>query len=424
MKIFKNFSLRNLFYNKKFSISVSIVAAFIFWLVIVIDQNPEREQTITNIPIEISTVGTVWGGQGLEVVTDVDQKASVSVYGPNYIVSSLRDSDIKIVPDFSDVKGAGTYTVNLSAVRNSNKTGYSIMNISPSSVSVKFDYFDEKTFAVTPVVEGYEKVEGLTYDDEVVTNSEQSNITVRGPRNEMSKIVSVIAYASTNKTLSTTTSFNAEIKLFDEQGAQLDKTKYEISVDNIKISVPVSKTKVLKFAPSYVGAINNSVIKTLNGCWKADVDTFTVAGSPELIDSIDNIEFTPIDLSKLSPKNKTNVFELTPILPSGVRIVDGIDTVTISYDLSGFSVKRIKISNFDDENTLPKGMKASYSNNIYVEVCGKKSVINSLNSDDCYLSVNLSDASIGESLVNAVLKTYKETAVWQIVSCEITVKVK
>lgn len=424
MKFFKDFSIRKLLYNKKFAIIISIVAAFAFWLVIVIDQNPEREQTFNSIPIEVSTAGTIWGEQGLEVVNEITQTASVTVFGPNYIVSSLKADDIKINADLSAVNGSGTYTINLSAVRNSNQSGYSFVSIAPASVTVQFDYYDEKSFAVNPVVEGYGRVEGLTYDDEVVANSEEANIIVRGPRSDVSQIASVVAYASTNKQLDTTATFDGEIKLLDVNGKELDKSNYEISAESIKISVPVSKTKLVRFSPSYTNIWNNSIINTLNNYWKADIETFTIAGPPEVIDNLETIEFTPIDLTKISPKNKANVFEVSPILPNGVRITDGIETVTVTYNLSDFDVKRIKISKFDDENTLPKGMTVSYSSYIYVEVCGKKSVLDSLSSSDYYLSVDLTGAAVGESLVNATVKTYNNNEIWQVVPCEISVKLK
>ncbi len=424
MNLFKNFSLRKLLYNKKFAVVISIIAAFVFWLVIVIDQNPEREQTFNNLPIEISTEGTIWGEQGLEVVSEISQTASVTVYGPNYIVSSLKADDIKINADLSSVDGSGTYTINLSAVRNSSESGYSFVSITPASVTVRFDYYDEKSFVVTPVVEGYGRVEGLTYDDEVVANAEDANIIVRGPRNDVSEIASVVAYANTNKQLSTTTTFNGEIILLDSDGNELDKSKYNISAENIKVSVPVSKTKVVRFSPSYTNMWNDNIAKTLDRCWNADIETFTVAGPPEVIDALQTIKFTPIDVTKLSPKNNTNVFELLPILPNGVRITDGIETVTVTYNLSDFDVKRIKISEFNDENTLSAGMSASYSKYVYVEVCGRKSVLASLQSTDCYLSVDLSGLAVGESLVNATVKTKSNAVIWQVVPCEITVTLR
>jgi YbbR domain-containing protein len=422
--LFKDFSIRKLLHDRKFAISISLIIAFVFWVIIVIDQNPEREQTFSNLPIEVNTSGTIWGQQGLEVVSEINQTATVTVFGPNYIVSSLKSSDIKIVGDLSSIDGSGTYNITLSAVRASNQSVYSFVSISPSIISVKFDYFDEKKFAVLPVVEGFGRIEGLTYDDEVVTNSEQSEIVIKGPRSEVSKIASVVAYAKTDKTLETTTAFDAKIKLLDNDGAELDISKYTLTVEKISVSVPVSKTKEFKFKPTFTAAPNSNVIAILEKSWKADLDTFTVAGPPEVIDNLDAIQFESIDVTKISSKNSRNVFEVKPILPNGVRITDGIESATVTLNLKDFTSRRVKIVNFEHGNTLSEGLTALFGKNIYVEVCGKREVLNSLDEKDFYLSMDLTDIGVGDYLINATLKTYDNYPVWQIVPCEISVKIK
>lgn len=424
MKFFQNFSFRKLLYNKKFTVTFSIVVAFIFWLIIVIDQNPEREQTFSNLPIEITTEGTVWEDQGLEVVNDITQKASVTVFGPNYIVSSLKAEDIKIRADISTVNGAGNFTINLSAVRNSDVSGYSFLSVSPSAITVQFDYFDTKEFTITPKVDGYQTVEGFSYDDAVIANAGEEKITVKGPRNIVSKINSVVAYAFTDKKIDTTTTFDASLKFLDANGAELSTSNLELASETVKISLPVSKTKVITFTPSFVNAPNQSVIDALIAVCRSDVDKFTIAGPPEVIDTIDKLDFTPIDVTKITTGNSNLTFEVKPILPNGVRITDGIDVATVSFDLSNYTVKKVKVSNFSDEGTLPNGLSVTYANEISVEVCGLKTALNSLSSNDYYLFVDLSNATKGESLVKAILKTKNNANVWQTVSCEIKVVIK
>ena len=424
MKFFNNFSFRKLLYNKKFAITLSILAAFVFWLVIVLDQNPEREEVIRDVPIEISTEGTVWGDQGLEVINDITQKATVSVHGPNYIVSSLKNEDVKIVADLSPLNGAGNYTISLSAVRNSDVNGYSFVSISPSTVSVQFDYIESKEFTVIPKVEGYNRVDGLTYDDAVVANAEEEKLLVKGPRSVVSKISSVIAYAYTEKRLSTTTSFESELQFLDADGKEVDVRKLVINKDNIMVSVPVSKTKTFKFIPTFINAPNQNVIKALNERVVCDVSEFTVAGAPDVIDSLTNVEFTPIDVTKITSKSSNQTFEVKPNLPNGVRITDGIEAANVSFNLNGFTVKKIKINNFDSADTLAKDLTVSYPNDCSVEVCGDKAIINALSTDVYYLSLDLSNVNKGESMVKAIVKTMNNSVVWQTAVCEIKVVVK
>ncbi len=114
MKKILNFNLRKLLYNKKFTVTVSLVFAFVIWLVIMINQNPVREQTFTDITASISIENTVASEMGLGIVSDVtSQKFTVTVSGPNYIVSSLKPEDFLLSASVTDVNNAGTYSLEI-----------------------------------------------------------------------------------------------------------------------------------------------------------------------------------------------------------------------------------------------------------------------------------------------------------------------
>ena len=423
MKLFKNFSFKKLLFNKKFSIALSILVAFVFWLIIVLDQNPEMERSLHNVPVEITTEDTLLAELGLEVVGEIDPQATVTVFGPNYIVSSLKNEDIRIIADLNNVNDSGTYQIKLSAVRNSNDSGYEFREIEPSTITVKFDYFDTKQFTIVPDVSGYEKVNDLTYGDAVVTNKQDSTISVKGPRNDIAKIDKVIAQYYTDKKISTTTSFNGDVKFIDKNGQELDKSKFEYDKKTVSISVPVYKTKVFDFNHSYINFPNNNVILTLNQLIKKETETFEVKGPPDVIDTLDSIEFTPIDVSRISLKNGVTSFELAPILPNGVNMTNGIQAISVSFDSSVLADKRIKVTNIIAEGEIPDGFTVKFPNQAYVDICGHKTAIATLNSDDIYLSVDLSNITKGVSFVKATVKTKNQLAVWQSAPCEIKVDI-
>ena len=51
IKIPGKLSLRNLLYNKRFTIPFSVITAFCLWLVIMINQNPDVDRTFTDVPV-------------------------------------------------------------------------------------------------------------------------------------------------------------------------------------------------------------------------------------------------------------------------------------------------------------------------------------------------------------------------------------
>lgn len=422
MKFLSNFSYKKILYNKKYLLAFSVVAAFIFWLVISINQNPEREQSFSNLPINISTQGTVLEESGIGVVDSSTIKtASVTVYGPNYIVSSLKNEDIKINASISDITTPGTYTVNLVAVRNSNKSGYSVLSVNPSTITVKFDYIDTKEFDITAIANGASAVDGLIAETPIVNSIQNSKLTIKGPRTDMQKIDSVVAYADVNKVLSVTTSFDADIKLYDDNGDELDKSPFTFSDENIKISVPISKKKAISFVPVFSGTDNKNLASSLR--FTLDVATATVIGPPETIDSLEAVYLSEIDVSLLSPQS--NVFNVSPILPDGVRLLENVESINVTVNMSGYTVKTFDITRFSISNK-PSNIENATTPSVLknVKICGPSNVINRLTSASLIGYIDISGKKAGEHTVSISVKADNGQNIWQVGNYNISVNLK
>ena len=127
-----------------------------------VNRNPERNQTFNNMKVAISLEGTVVQEMGLGIVSDfASQNFSITVNGPNYIVSSLRPEDLILTASVTNVNAAGKYTLDVVGSSNSKKTGYNIVAIEPSTIEVSFDYIDTKEFTIIPQLVGVSAVEGL-----------------------------------------------------------------------------------------------------------------------------------------------------------------------------------------------------------------------------------------------------------------------
>ena len=85
------FSLKKLLYNKRVTIPLSIITAFVFWLVIMIKQNPDVQLTFTDVPVSINLENTFAAENGMEIIGDISsQKFTVTIKGPSYVVSALQ----------------------------------------------------------------------------------------------------------------------------------------------------------------------------------------------------------------------------------------------------------------------------------------------------------------------------------------------
>lgn len=420
IKIPSNLSLKNLLNNKRFTVPFSIAAAFVMWLVIMINQNPRIERTFADIPVNITLDNPLVGEDGMQVIGDISQnRFTVAISGPTYVLSALKNDDFKLFASAAEVNAPGEYQLE---VYSSGRAfaECEITSITPATVSVFFDYVDTKEFTVTANAEGASAVEGLIAETAVVSGTENDTITIKGPRTVVNRIDSVVAYAAVNQTLSESTTFDSEIRLYDENGEQIDSKNLTLSATNVKVTVPISKRASVPVIADF-GNLPSGFDKS-SISYSLDHSSVTVIGTPDAIDKIKQLTLSAIDITTVS--TSSNKFDVSPRLPEGVRLLDAIDHFTVTVNTSGytekvFTVSRVKYSG------LSAGLKASYDSAIKnVRICGPRSIINKLNESSLYAEVDLTDKTSGEHTVQVKIKSDDHNNIWQVGTYNTTVKIE
>ncbi len=408
---------------KRYVIAISVVIAFIFWMIITIDQNPTRQKTLSNVTLNVDVSSSAAGNLGLDVVDkDFAKYATVTVEGPNYIVSSLKSSDISVVADLSDVTEPGTKTVTLKAQREGNTSGYSFISVSPATIELTFDYFQTREFVVEPKADGIKAVSGLIVDTPIINSLPDSKISVRGPKKEVDIIDRVVATVNKSEILDTSKSFDANIVVYDVDGNILDNKNLEFSASDLKVTVPICKQKVLTVVPTFINetyeGMGKALVKSLS------VNKVTVLGPAESIDNIQHAELAAIDLTKATPNSR--VFEVALSLPDGIRSVDNISTVTVELGISNYKTKNVKIGSTSVafKNLDPALSAQVTSGEFLLTFCGQSKTLNSLNNKNISIEVDLTGKTTGTYTITPVIKVNTNSPVWQVGEVTVTVEIK
>lgn len=427
-KIPSSLRLGNLIFNKRFTVILSVVIAFALWLGITMTENPIRTQTFTDVTAAISIEDTVASEMGLGIVSDVaSQKFTVTVSGPNYVVSSLKSDDFLLSASVVDINSAGTYTLDVVGTSNSSKSGYTFTTISPNTIDVTFDYIDTKEFTLIPKLIGVSAAEGLVAETPVVSDSQQSTITIKGPRTTMEKIATVGTLADVNKTLDSSQSFDSDIVLYDSNDKIIyrytsDGTVYDannnvitnsyltLSFTSTKVTQPISKMATVSLKAKF----NNlpEGISESDISYSIDQSKVTVIGTPDVIGKIESISLSAIDFRDIS--SSSNVFEVSAILPDGVKLLESIDYFKVSIDVSNYAETVLDIKSIRCTG-LGSNLKAKTDTRIRnVKLCGPADIIANIKSSDFYAVVDLTDKSAGDYTVEVVIKSDVYKNVWQV----------
>lgn len=416
-KVLKPSAWKNMLYNKKVIIPLSVFLAFVLWLVIVTQENPMRERTFSDLTLNVNLENTFAAENNMNIVGDISsQKFSVVVRGPSYVVSSLKSEDLSVYISAATVNAPGHYKLDVLATRSSNN--YEVLSVSPSTVKVEFDYFDTKEFTVKADAKGASAVEGLVAESGIVSGIEGDVLKVTGPRSTINKIASAVAVCEVNRVLSDTETFDAKIELLDENGKAISLENITLNAEAVKVKVPISKKKTVSVVADFTNlpsGFNKSSLKyTID---HAEVD---IIGTPDEIDKTTSITLSAIDISNLSLSNKT--FDVTPKLPDGVRLTDNFETFNVTVNTTGYTEKTLIVTNVKTVN-LKNGLKSEQTTIRNVKICGPQADIRKITSEMVVATVDLTDKAEGQHSLNAVISFNGYDNVWAVGTYTTTVTI-
>lgn len=414
-----NFSFKKLLYNKRFTVPVSVLMAFAIWMVITINQKPTMDRTISDIAISVNMENTFASENDMSIIGDISQQRfTVAVRGPSSIVSSLTASDFSLYASAASVDAPGEYSLEVAAANTASE--YEILSISPSKITINFDYMESKEFTLTAKAEGVTASEGLIAENGVVSGTESGTVTVEGSRTAINKIATAAAVADVNKTLASSQTFDAKIVLYDEDGGEIDNENLKLSISQVKVTVPISKKKTVPVNADFSNLPSGFDKASLSV--RIDHPTVTIIGTPETIDKTDSISLSPIDITSASLSEKS--FTVTPKLPDGVRMLDSIESFTVTLKLDGYAEKSFTVSKIKSVG-IGSGLTASGIKSIVnVKLCGPKAVIEKIKADQVYAQIDLTEKKAGEHTVNAAIYCSDVKTVWQVGEYKTTVTIK
>jgi len=419
MNFINNFSFTKLLNNKRFTVPFSILLAFIMWVVLTVNQKPTMQRVFTDLTVTLNLENTYASENNMSIIGDIsEQKFTVTVRGPNASVGALTANDLGLFVSAAQVDAPGEYKLDVKPA--SSSTDYEILSISPPTLAVNFDYVDTREFTINALAQGAVAAEGLITEGGIVSGTQSDTVTISGPRSVLNKIETVAALAQVNKTLSVSETFDAEIILYDVDGNVIEKDNLSLSAENVKVTVPISKKKVVPVKVTFSNYPDVFLQQTLS-C-SIDNASVTVIGTPETVDKTTEIILSPIDLRKVSLNSAS--FDLSPKLPEGVRLLDNIEHFTVKINLEDYAERTVKVSSIKYTNLSSK-LKAKGGAAIQnVKICGPASVIRKIDTSKIFAQTDLKDMKAGEHTVSVAINFNGYSNVWAVGEYKTTVIVE
>ncbi|WP_427339936.1 CdaR family protein [Caloranaerobacter sp. DY30410] len=380
--------------SKNRNITIKIIAVFfavILWTYVMSDVNPKITKEIENIKVELINLDTLQVS-GITLMEPKEVTVKVKLSGRRKELIDITADDIIAQADLSGYK-EGSHRVDIEVRTHDSRI--EIEDYYPKQVVFKFDKIVQKQKPVILRLTGKEGV-GYSAGKGIV---KPSTVYIKGPRTWVNSVTNVIAYVNLNNSTEDIIT-SVPLKAVNDRGKEVEGIIKEPNIVDVKI--PILKVKDVPIKPRITGTplIGYEIINVIS-----EPDHVKIRGSEEVIKDIKVIETEPVNVDYIAK----SISKITPlILPDGIEVVDGNDSVNVKVEIEKkvektfeFDIDEINFINLDTELEIDKDKS---DQKLTVTFTAVESTMNALTKDDIKISANLDNLKEGLHNVDIEIK--------------------
>lgn len=396
---------RRILYNDNILRIISIVAAVLFWFIVVISISPDYKRTIYNVPVTIDENASALTSLGLHVVDKNPKSISVQVSGPRNLIGALTANDFVVTPNLSNVTKTGSYEIGVSAALKVPDNRVKIAVVDPVKISVKFDTTFTKTLPVEISVDGGNVPDGYLMQTAV---SNPAEITVSGPTSELSEVSRATVAVNVKDGAKKTVVSKCDVVLLNANGEEVKNEHILKSADQVDVTVPILKTKSVPLKVSFENVpadVDSTMVK-----YTISPAQILVAGDEDTVNKMNEIIIGSVNFKDLDLKS-TKTIEIPSV--DGIKNVDSITNAQVNISLSGIDSKTVDVTDFDITNTDNNFRYTAQTKKITgVKLFGPSSEIGSVSNLTAVVDMKSVQNGTGQYEVPATFKVPGKSGFW------------
>lgn len=361
--------------NSKIKI-ISLLSAIVVWMYVMAIVDPEETKLFENIPVTITNKNEL-NEKDLIIYPEKDLTTNIYVTGKLSNLKKITKDDIDVYGQIDNpIEGSNEIYLKVST---SQRVNYDFKN-PVMIVTLEKIINEEKNIKVDITGSGKNNIDNILLEDNI------DKVSVFGPRSLVNEVKRVVGAIDVNGKLN---DFSQSIKLepVDANGKVVEGVELEINSVNAHITLLTQKT-----VPITLKLSDNA---EPDGNYTMSQNTVTIKGKKDIVDSINNIETQPVNLSEILSGISKDVYLQ---VPSGVTIDakyitikrNSEDDILAEYTYIAQDVEiRNNTENIDKSKiNIPKNIKVSIE---YLQSIG------SINKDDIKLYIDLNEVSLKDN---------------------------
>lgn len=381
--------------NNSVLVVLSLLAAAAIWMTVAYTVESNIPAVIRNVPVTLDTEDSSLTRLDLYPVTDAEFTVDIEVFGARASVGNVRANELSIKAKLNNVTGPGVYDLPLEITDLRNR-GLEIKSVTPETISMRFDHQVVKTMDVELDIEGLNIPDGYILDEEYLFPEE---VTVTGPATEMEAVQSAGVTLSLDKPISSTTTYDMAIELYDEDDAVVESPYFVYDNRTVTVTLPVLKKKTVPVTFSYVNVPEGFDIDSIP--YVLNPEELEVAGPAEALSSLNEVHLGYVDMRDFAPDIDL-FYRLS--LPPGFISVEGYDELNLRFIPDNFVERELSVEN---ENIYLLNVPEEYEVTVQsrtiagISVYGPTGVVEELTAKDLVAQIDMNDTDLrlGQSTV-------------------------
>ena len=365
---------RNLLNDRRIRLLLSLLGAVIAWMAVTIVVQPGTTTTIYNVPVDFTYDSAAYTSRGLSIVNAEEKTVNLKLSGDGYTIGSLSATLL---------------------------TGVSVSIDGDNTVDVVFDVVEEKTLPIQVTTNYLKIADGyILYG----TDISKETVTLSGPSTELSQVETCTAEVTYNGELTSPVTLDTGLRFYTRSGGEVKFEYTTLETDSVEVTLQVYKLATLPVEVSFINAPRDFDPSVL--VYSLSKKTLNVAGPESQIDRLSTLSVGTIDLSTFA---LDKVYEMPIELPSGIRLLDNISSITVSFDSSRLETKTmnlpascVQVINLPSTYTLTVETERLMN----VTLCGPAGSLEALNPEQVVIEIDADDFYVAIGQQNIACRLY------------------
>ncbi len=360
---------------------LSVVLAFVIWIIIMSISDPQITVTIENIPIERRNEDAVTA-ENMVYETVSDEKVTIRIKGTRSQVENLTAADFEAYVDFTEIGWVNALPIHVVPTRTELNEYMEIIKQSHDVMSISLVEY------ATDMVMVEVKLENAPENYYAFCSSVSSKlISISGSKNQVESVEKLIATVDlSEKTEDFTTYVN--LQAVDGKGNVITSSKLDIAQSTIQVEIEMLPVKEVSLQ------IDTAGVTVAEGFGLSRVEyspkTILIAAKQETLQSINKIVI-PYKAENLL-QDKEEEIDITKYLPEGVYLKSDTATVYLKLVVERLMSKEIIVDTYTvSKQGLPENFGVNIKNSmVTITVWGLESQLATLTSGELALYIDLS----------------------------------